>query len=295
MNYLFPQIEHENMKRLIIIGNGFDLASGIKSSYSDFKQWLQENGKHQFIFLMDTFFSNQRDVWGDIEKALGEYDENSIVDYCKPDEEFDYDHQGRSVAAIEDGPDWIFHPTLDEFREAFTNWVDSIDITMAKRLRDLPIEGKYLTFNYTETLEKIYGIPESNILHIHGSRIFHDEYIFGHNNYRDPNEAYNDESEMFFLKDTWSKIIEWMNNMVKDSGSIIHSNSSFFTDLSDIDQIAVYGHSFCEVDWPYLEEIVRNVGIDTPWHISYHLKEDADRINDFVTKNSLKNVTLSYW
>ena len=85
MNYLFPQEEQQNKKTLVIIGNGFDLASGIKSSYSDFKQWLQKNGRHRLIDLMDIFFSNQRDIWGEIEKALGEYDEDRILEYCKPE------------------------------------------------------------------------------------------------------------------------------------------------------------------------------------------------------------------
>lgn len=204
MNYLFPQEEQQNKKTLVIIGNGFDLASGIKSSYSDFKQWLQKNGRHRLIDLMDIFFSNQRDIWGEIEKALGEYDEDRILEYCKPEEEIDYDHPTRSMAAVEDSPEWIFKPVLDEFIEAFKNWVDSINIANAEKIRDLPIECKYLSFNYTETLEVIYGIPASNILHIHGSRILGDEYIIGHNNFRNPDEAYNDEGQMLYLQDTWS-------------------------------------------------------------------------------------------
>ncbi len=129
------------------------------------------------VSLMDIFFSNQRDVWGDIEKALGEYDEDSIVEYCKPDEEIDYDHPTRSMAAVEDSPEWIFRPVLDEFIEAFKDWVDSIDIAKAGKVRELPVECKYLTFNYTETLEVIYGIPASNILHIHGSRILDNGFL----------------------------------------------------------------------------------------------------------------------
>ena len=42
-----------------------------------------------FVRQYDIFFSNQREIWGDIEKALGEYDEDSILEFCKPDEEFD--------------------------------------------------------------------------------------------------------------------------------------------------------------------------------------------------------------
>ena len=42
--------------------------------------------------MMDIFFSNQRDIWSGIEQALGEYNEDSILEYCKPDKDFDYDH-----------------------------------------------------------------------------------------------------------------------------------------------------------------------------------------------------------
>lgn len=296
MNYLFPQQEQQNKKTLVIIGNGFDLASGIKSSYSDFKQWLQMSGKyHRLIGLMDTFFSNQRDVWGDIEKALGEYDEDSILEYCKPDEEIDYDHLTRSMAAVEDSPEWIFKPVLDEFIEAFKDWVDSINIANAEKVRELPVECKYLTFNYTETLEAIYGIPKSNILHIHGSRILDKEYIIGHNNFRNPDEAYNDESQMLYLQETWSKIIRWMNDLVKDSAFIIRQNKDFFNGLSDVEQIVVYGHSFYEVDWPYMKEIVKHVGTDKPWAISYYSQKDLERINDFATKMGLTNVKTFSW
>lgn len=295
MNYLFPEEKQLHKKTLIIIGNGFDLASGIQSSYSDFKHWLQMNGNHRLIGLMDTFFSNQRDVWGDIEKALGEYDEDSILEYCKPDEEIDYDHPTRSIAAIEDSPEWIFRPVLDEFIEAFNDWVNSINITNAVKVRELPVECKYLTFNYTETLEMIYGIPKSNILHIHGSRILDKEYIIGHDNFRNPDDAYNDESQMLYLQETWSKIIEWMNGLVKDSTSIIRQNKDFFDSLSDIEQIVVYGHSFYEVDWPYMEEIVKHVGTVKPWSISYYSRKDLEQINDFVKKMGLKNVKTFNW
>ena len=295
MDYLFPEIAQQNKKTLIVIGNGFDLANGIESSYSNFKEWLQKNSKHRLIGLMDTFFSNQRDVWGDIEKALGEYDEDSILEYCKPDEEIDYDHPTRSMAAVEDSPDWIFKPVLDEFLEEFKNWVDDININDVKKNLDLPTECRYLTFNYTETLERVYSIPESNILHIHGSRLSDKEYIIGHNNYRDPEDAYNDESQMLYLQQTWSKIIAWMNGLIKDSASIIHQNLDFFNSLSDIEQVVVYVHSFYEVDLPYMEEIVRHIGIDKSWVMSYHVPKDLERIDSFVKKMGLKNVRKFKW
>ena len=64
---------------LYIIGNGFDLAHGIKSSYWNFREWLVLN-KYNLVGMMDIFFSNQRDVWSSIEQALGEYDVGRYLD-----------------------------------------------------------------------------------------------------------------------------------------------------------------------------------------------------------------------
>lgn len=148
---LFPDIQLDN-NTLFIIGNGFDLAHGIKSSYWNFREWLGNN-RSNLIGMMDIFFSNQRDVWSSIEQALGEYNEESILDYCRPDEEFDYDHSLSSSARVEDSPMTFFQPVLEEFRDAFRDWVDSIEIRGVKKLYRLNPDSRYLSFNYTETLE----------------------------------------------------------------------------------------------------------------------------------------------
>lgn len=294
MHSLFPELDLIAKNTLIIIGNGFDLACGIKSRYCDFRQWLVSKNMNHFIDLMDIFFSNKRDVWGDIEKALGEYDESSILDFCIPNKEIDYDHPTRYVASVEDSPDSVFRPVLDEFVEIFTDWVNDIDITRAKKIRELPTISKYITFNYTETLETIYGIPESNILHIHGSRLSGNDYIVGHNNYRDPDDVYNDDSELYFVQETWGKIIAWMNELLKNTEFIIADNKEYFNSLSEIEQVIVYGHSLYEVDWPYMEEVINQIGKDKPWRISYHEEKDLHQIDAFVKANKLDNVSTFF-
>ena len=289
---LFPAIDVENKHTLFIIGNGFDLAHWIKSQYSDYAKWVRQRSNYRLVQMMEIFFSNNRDFWGDIEKALGEYDEEEIVDWCSPDEGIDYDHPTRSVAAIEDGPDWLFKPILDEFLEAFNQWVESIDMNDAKAKFDLPAESRYLSFNYTETLEKIYSIPQENILHIHGSRLKHDNYIIGHNQPRDPNDAYEDEVELLFKQDTWSKVIAWMNELVKDTDGIIKDNRAFFNLLDDITKVVVIGHSFYPVDYPYMIEVVQQTGTNVPWTISYHTQNDEERITDFIARTGLQNYRM---
>ena len=83
---LFPELDDIARETLIIIGNGFDRAHDIKSSYWDFREWLIKKRDKQLVDMMDIFFSNQRDVWSGIEQALGEYDEKDILEFCRPDE-----------------------------------------------------------------------------------------------------------------------------------------------------------------------------------------------------------------
>ena len=68
---LFPAIDVENKHTLFIIGNGFDLAHGIKSLYCDFAKWVRQQGNDRLLRMMEIFFSNNRDFGGDIEKAFG--------------------------------------------------------------------------------------------------------------------------------------------------------------------------------------------------------------------------------
>ena len=96
-------------ERLYVIGNGFDIHHGIDSSYWHFKEWVRKNRKESdLIRLMDTFFSNDREFWGDIENALGEYDEEEVTDFCEPNnpEDFKYDHPGQWQDGLEGSIPW---------------------------------------------------------------------------------------------------------------------------------------------------------------------------------------------
>ena len=243
--------------------------------------------------MMNVFFSNEHDLWADIETALGEYREEEIFDYCKPDEEIDYDHMMRSVAAIEDAPDWLFKPILDDFLNSFTDWVNSIDISQARQQLQLEPQSRYLTFNYTETLEKVYGTPADNILHIHGSRVVKGgAYIMGHNNIK-PDDLYDTlNGELYFEQDTKNKIIGWMNELHKDTSSIIRHNATFFRSLSGITHVVVIGHSVNEVDWPYFDEVNKNIGPNAQWQFHSHLSEDKERIEAYIAHSGIVNFQI---
>lgn len=290
---LFPDLSPKAQDVLYILGNGFDIAHGISSRYRDFEHWVKAKGNEQLIGMMDIFFSNEHDLWADIETALGEYREEEIFDYCKPIEEIDYDHMMRSVAAIEDAPDWLFKPILDDFLNSFTDWVNSIDISQARQQLQLEPQSRYLTFNYTETLEKVYGTPADNILHIHGSRVVKGgAYIMGHNNIK-PDDLYDTlNGELYFEQDTKNKIIGWMNELHKDTSSIIRHNATFFRSLSGITHVVVIGHSVNEVDWPYFDEVNKNIGPNAQWQFHSHSSEDKERIEAYIAHSGIVNFQI---
>ncbi|MBE6119972.1 MAG: hypothetical protein E7189_05995 [Erysipelotrichaceae bacterium] len=66
-------------------------------------------------------------------------------------------------------------------------WIESIDTSIVKPKRLSLVESSdyFLSFNYTDLLEKIYKIED--VLHIHGAvqSIDNIDPIMGHNNHQD--------------------------------------------------------------------------------------------------------------
>ena len=65
-------------KRLYIIGNGFDIFHGVKSKYSDFKDYVEQNDYDLFEALEEYF--NTDELWSDFEETLAYIDTEKIVD-----------------------------------------------------------------------------------------------------------------------------------------------------------------------------------------------------------------------
>lgn len=120
----------------------------------------------------------------------------------------------------------FFQPVLEEFRDAFRDWVDSIEIRGVKKLYRLNPDSRYLSFNYTDTLETEYGITPNQVTHIHGSRLNDEEYIIGHNNNRNPSSVWDDDG-LTFEQQAYENIIVWMNEFTKQYNRNIANHSSF--------------------------------------------------------------------
>ncbi len=147
---------------LYIIGNGFDLAHNMATRYDDFKKWLIENGRIDIIKELQSVFPVQNKngylLWSDFENALGSYDINKVinwnwedlclVEYTIGEEKFT-------------NPDSFLNTKLlDIINDSFSKWVGSIQMPIIPNYNNLKKDAYYLIFNYTDTLETLYGISE---------------------------------------------------------------------------------------------------------------------------------------
>lgn len=265
---------------MYIIGNGFDIHHEIESTYLDFKKWVRQNKSSDLIGLMDIFFSYGCDFWADIEKALGDYRENAITEYCEPmnPDDYKYEHPGAWQAGVEDSIPYVFGRVMDQFKDTFDEWVQNIDIGGVETDLNIPVGSKYLSFNYTETLEKYYSVPKNNILHIHGNRLVPgEEFILGHNNKRDVDDPFKDETQELPYQNANSAVIDIMNQWIKDPEQIIEKNKAFFKTLGTCKAVCIIGLSYSEIDMPYLKEIKASVAPDSKWWLYFHSAKDKTR------------------
>lgn len=290
---LFPELDAELSSNLYIVGNGFDIMHGLPTRYADFREWLIKNGDKQFVDLLNLLFPYAPDdddndnnyFWSDIENFLGEYRPHEIMDFCVPNG-MSYKDGQKYVYAVEDGPNSIFIPALNHLFEKFKEWVDSIDVTSFCKIHLHP-ECLYLTFNYTETLEKIYGIPDEQVCHIHGKRKVDEEYVFGHNNLISSDQL---DADYEFERKALCDIVSEMNAHVKDYNGIMKFSEWFFRRISKIKRIIVIGHSMGKIDLPYFDKLIEMAHHDIEWLFYYHSEDDLKNIIEFVDSRNIRCV-----
>lgn len=263
-------------KQLFIIGNGFDIFHGIQSRYLDFEAYVKTSHPSLYDALLEYFL--QDELWSDFEATLALIDTDKIVedaaqyldDYGADDwsDSGHHNYQYEMQRAIE--------VVTVELRNAFIEWILHLEIPSIGYLA-LPEDSHYLSFNYTETLQRCYNIAEDSILYIHNKAVDLDsEIVLGHSRELSAEESFsnyegNDEMESYDVRVMEGNVIleDYFKNTYKDTASIISENEDFFRSLSDIDVVVILGHSLSTVDLPYFERIVDFVSPYCQWKVSY--------------------------
>ncbi|SFB30092.1 Bacteriophage abortive infection AbiH [Acetitomaculum ruminis DSM 5522] len=265
------------MKITFMVGNGFDISIGLKTSYKDFEKWyceLPSDSPCVRTFKEDIL--NHYQYWSDFERALGDYSKyftpENAMDYLKcaedatraldqylkmllserPEnepEEVILDNLRRRLVCfyseLKTSEKNMFFEMFEEDKESDSemrvvsfNYTNSLDYYV-KLLAKKPIDTwKYLTLTHTMKMNPV-------VLHIHGTT---DMYpILGVN---DKSQVTN--VELFNVPDFKEALIK--RETIRAIGENWDEELMKVIDESDI--IGIFGLSLGETDAVWWEKIV---------------------------------------
>lgn len=279
--------------KLFVIGNGFDRAHKLPTSYEDFRQYLLEqypdssvddliipeghpNADADYIYddidvvsyILWLVSNVEGEEWNTLEHSLGFLEYGEIIDSLEMvfDEDGDPDYF-KNLYIIEDFTANLIEPTI-KIADFFSDWIDTIEIDEVEEIESFsslidPEQDRFLTFNYTSTLESVYGAQR--ICHIHGEQ--GNELVFGHGNDEDYTDRYMED-----YTGSETALSEIDKLLRKDTMSAISKNKEFFEDLmkEPVDEVYSFGFSFSKVDEIYMQEICKSLSKDVTWYLNDH-------------------------
>lgn len=166
--------------------------------------------------------------------------------------------------------------------ELFSEWIKQIKLENVKSKHSfaqlINENDHFLSFNYTSTLEDLYGVE--NVCHIHGK--IGESLLLGH-----------EGKKKISLTDVFidppiggEGIADLINNLKKDTKSTINQHQDFFKNLSNkINIVYSYGVSYGEVDLVYIEEILEYINTkDCKWYFYNYKPEEHDDFKKEIRK-----------
>lgn len=253
-------------KKILIIGNGFDIDLGLKTRYSDFSKSNNWKTLMKDTYSFDTDLlgvllnAKEKDAWFDIEKTMDEY-VRSIKPHLLVDNIINKDK-----ANFEKVSDALSNYLKEEQEDRLLNK----DSYAAQVLRMIVEAGGFdiYTFNYTN-LENIakscaVKIDSSKITHVHGS-LENDSIILG------------------ILTDPDNQIYEQYSFMYKDNNRFYMSNN-MYEDFEKANDIIFFGHSINGMDFLYFKDFFikqsGKIGEYKRKHITIFTYDDASNQTD---------------
>lgn len=230
-------------KRLLILGNGFDLDLGMKSSYSNFansdiwKRQIEGNAvamSHKGL-LKTLVQAKEQDCWFDIEQTMMNYVRR--LQHLAEKTNYDYD------SYEDDEKDYhiVCSALKDYLRQESQQFTPKNASIAEDAIKELLLKGmfhKIYTFNYTDVTEilrkKLYLQDVTpDVVYVHGSLNPPDDIILGVEGGDIIPEPYK------FLYKTSSRY---------------YRSSNLYSDLDDAYEIVFFGHSVNGMDFDYFSD-----------------------------------------
>lgn len=249
------------------------------------------------------------DEWGDLELALASLDVDNIIS--------DLEHFMPSYGA-DDWSDAGHHDFQYEvervaeclsttLKRRFADWIRQVLIptpaTARKLLRTVDPNARFLNFNYTQTLQKLYSVPESRVLHIHGrADRGDDDLVLGHARNPKTRRSLNDCPDIAEID---TRLMEannildgYFSKTFKPSARLLEEHHPFFEQLAGVEEIRILGHSLSEVDSTYFNRLLTIPGFSSArWQLACRPKDDKRRKSARLQELGVKasNITICLW
>lgn len=300
------------MSSLFIAGNGFDIAHGIPSNYSEFRKYIIRNYPDALKFrnekvcvedydyiipeefaaeiLLNTMDKVNGENWEDFEAALAHIDFNNKFPRPKHKENETEEEDNSLMSNYLLYMDMLtsgFIACTEWWQYFFQNWIREVQNTIKIlnynskiSLRKLFKENDMLffSFNYTKTLEKIYGIKD--VTHIHN--YVGQKLIFGHG---EDNAGYGEDADLLLSS---SLLDDMVMSFRKDTNFPMIKYKKFFKKLNcNVDKVYSYGFSYGKVDSVYIKKIVNNILPEAVWCFTEFETRDSESLR--IKKIKLRN------
>ena len=267
---------------LVIIGNGFDIQHGLNTRYSDFRKFLEKNHNEFLLEFEKEFSINHNSLWGNLEENIGNIDMLSEVGYTP--EELGLETEDIDIKYTLDVTYLERYSYIENFPEYLLEWIKSVvQYEGINKNIIFSNETKFINFNYTEILEKIYGINEDRILHIHGS-VSSEDLIFGHN--MDETlyslEGGLDEAHIQRIEHIevlLPHLINYLEITKKNTEECSKKLESFLINIGNIDSIIVIGSSISNVDSNYFRTIDAKTNNNCRWIVYYYVGDNENVVD----------------
>lgn len=293
------------MSSLFIAGNGFDIAHGIPSKYSDFRACLIDaypealKLRDEKVFLedfndIDPYEFAAEILLNTMDKAAGEnwWNFEEALAYVSFDNKLPRPNHKENETEDEDR-ELMTHYLLymDKLTNGFINcskiwqvffrlWIkelqrriDNNEFRKRDALNTIISDNdiQFLTFNYTKTLQKLYGVKK--VIHIH-NRVGQN-LIFGHGK---ENAMYSPLVDS--IEDGPCIGSSFLDDMImsfkKDTSSALNKYHDFFKKLNDnVDKVYSYGFGYGSVDSVYIKRILKMISPDATWFFTKYESLDA--------------------
>lgn len=300
-------------KTLYICGNGFDLHHGIASSYEKYREYLIKNKPELLEWFDEQGYLNNDNLWKDVEGNLDIDFEEAFVsayeDYV-PHELADGDSKyDASKIAVENEISYIRAFTTTEF----LNWVRSINVSDVAADKDLKFDedSVFVNFNYTNTLQVLYGINDSSVLHIHGAinkavhlndeNAMHDSIQFG-NDKIEKHETVDKYVNLHGQDDMYPVLAQGGAEEIAKIAKLFSKNPrrnypklrDFLERNKEIENVVIMGHCLAGIDEAYYRDVLIPLFRACNWVAMCFSDQDFENVDNFNRKYGMSVATKKW-